>query len=294
MTLGGEGCSVFDTILVPVDGSECADLAVDYAADIARRYDATVYVATVIDVRLVSTAPHYDTLRSEATALVDSVANRLEARGVATTTVVRTSRPYQGVLMVAEEYDADLVVMGTHGRSGVDRYLLGSVTERVVRRSDVPVLTVRNRDEGGVSFPYDDILVPTDGSDGAAAAYGPAIDLASTYDATLHSLSVIETNALGLETAPKGNDEGPDEAARIALEAVEANASQASVTNVVTEITLGSPDAEIRSYIREHDVDLVVMGTHGRSGIPRYLLGSVAEKLVRTVSVPVMTVRTPS
>ncbi|GAB3670509.1 universal stress protein [Halopiger thermotolerans] len=285
---------MFDTILVPVDGSECADVAVDYAADLARRYDATVYVATVIDVRFVSAAPQYDNLRSEANALVDSVANRLEASGVATTSVVRTSKPYQGVLMVAEEYGADLIVMGTHGRTGVDRYLLGSVTERVLRRSDVPVLTVRNHEEGGVSCPYDDVLVPTDGSEGAAAAYEPAIDLASTYDATLHSLSVIETNALGLETAPKGSDEGPDEAARTALETVETNASEASVTDVVTEITFGSPYEEILAYVREHDVDLVVMGTHGRSGIPRYLLGSVAEKLVRTAPVPLMTVRTPS
>ncbi|WP_148263727.1 universal stress protein [Halopiger xanaduensis] len=285
---------MFDTILVPVDGSECSDLAVDYAADLARRYDATVYVATVIDVRLIATAPQYDHLRSEATALVDSVANRLEASGVATTNVVRTAKPYQGVLMVAEDYDADLIIMGTHGRSGVDRYLLGSVTERVIRRSDVPVLTVRTRDDGNVSFPYDDVLVPTDGSDGAEAAYEPAIALATAYDAMLHALSVIETNALGLETAPKGNDEGPDEAARMALEEVEANASQASAADVVTEITFGSPHEEIRSYVREHDIDLVVMGTHGRSGLPRYLLGSVAEKLVRTASVPVMTVRKPS
>jgi nucleotide-binding universal stress UspA family protein len=84
-----------------------------------------------------------------------------------------------------------------------------------------------------------------------------------------------------------------EESAQSAVESVEAQATEASVSGVETAIEHGSPYRGIRSYVEDHDIDLVVMGTHGRSGIERYLLGSVTEKTVRTSPVPVMTVRRP-
>lgn len=112
---------------------------------------------------------------------------------------VRTDIPYKAILRYASEEDIDLIVMGTHGRTGVERYLLGSATEKVVRLSDMPVLTVKAEDDGEITYPYADILVPTDGSEEAEAAIGPAVDIVRTYDGRVHALSVIDTIAMGVE-----------------------------------------------------------------------------------------------
>jgi nucleotide-binding universal stress UspA family protein len=283
---------MFDDVLVPTDGSTCAEVAVDYATDLATRYGATVHVLCVADSRTLENAPQHEEIRDERATLVDRTCDDVAAAGVRTERAVRTDVPHRAILQYASEREVDLVVMGTHGRTGVERYLLGSVTEKVVRRSDVPVLTVKEA-EDGPRYPYDDVLVPTDGSDGATAAIDPAVDVASTYDARLHALSVVDTMAMGVDVRSGILLDELEESARSALATVEGRASEASVSAVETAVERGSAYREIRSYVEANDVDLVVMGTHGRSGIERYLLGSVAEKTLRTSSAPVMTVRNP-
>jgi nucleotide-binding universal stress UspA family protein len=191
----------------------------------------------------------------------------------------------------ATQQDVDLIAMGTHGRTGIERRLLGSVTERVVRLSDVPVLTVRSRDGHTATFPYSDVLLPTDGSEQAAAAVDAAADVAGTYDARLHVLSVIDTMSLGIDVRSADVAELLEEDAQGAVETVADEARAASVSAVETSVQYGHPYREINAYVDANDVDLVVMGTRGRSGLERYLLGSVTEKVVRTSSVPVMTVQ---
>ncbi|WP_049987112.1 universal stress protein [Halobellus rufus] len=145
---------MYDRILVPTDGSECADRAVAHALDIAAQYDAELRVLSVIDSRDVShSAPAISaeqiekTLRERAESIVADVADRAEEAGVQVVTAVEPGIPDDVVVDYAEENDCDLIVMGTHGRTGIQRYLLGSVTERTVRRSSVPVLTVRDDEE---------------------------------------------------------------------------------------------------------------------------------------------------
>jgi len=284
---------MFESILLPTDGSTCARVAADYASDLAQHYDATVHVLHVVDYRIVQTGPEYDEWEDDAAETVESVADRVESDGVAAERAVRTDVPHNAILSYATEEDIDLVVMGTHGRTGVERYLLGSVTEKVVRRSDTPVLTVRTPDDGDVTFPYTDVLVPTDESRGATAAVSPAVDIAGTYGATLHSLSVVDTRSLGIDVRSTSIADELEREARNAVDAVEERANSASVPKTETVVDYGLPSDFIRTYAETNDIDLVVMGTHGRSGISRYLLGSVAEHLVRTSPVPVMTVRMP-
>ena len=284
---------MFDDILVPTDGSKCAQAAVGYAEDLATRYEARVHALCVADSRTLENAPRADQTKQERAERAERTCNELSESGVAVEQAVRTDIPHKAILSYATEQDIDLVVMGTHGRTGVERYLLGSVTEKVVRLSDVPVLTVRAEDESDVTYPYTDILVPTDGSEGAEAAISPAVDIARTYDARVHALSVIDTMAMGVDVRSSAILDALEESARSAVETIEEQAARASVSAVETAIQHGYPYRAIRSYVEEHDIDLVVMGTHGRSGIERYLLGSVAEKTVRTSPVPVMTVRMP-
>jgi nucleotide-binding universal stress UspA family protein len=281
---------MFDDILVPTDDSESARAAVDYAENLASRFDARVHALCVVDSRSLENAPRYDQLKADRTELVERTCEEL-AEGIAAESAVRTDVPHEAILQYATEHGIDLVVMGTHGRTGVERYLLGSVTEKVVRLSDVPVLTVRATDDGGVTYPYDDVLVPTDGSAGAEAAVAPAVAVASAYGARVHALSVIDTMSMGVDVRSSAILDALEESARAAVELVDERATEASVPGVETAIEHGSPYRAIRSYVEDHGVDLVVMGTHGRSGIERYLLGSVAEKTVRTSPVPVMTVR---
>lgn len=284
---------MFDNILVPTDGSECAQAAVGYADDLATRNDARAHVLCVADSRTLENAPHYDQVKEERMELTERTCNEFSESGVSTERAVRTDIPHEAILRYATEQDIDLIVMGTHGRTGVERYLLGSVTEKVVRLSDVPVLTVKAEADGEVVYPYTDILVPTDGSEGAEAAIEPAVDIASTYHARVHGLSVIDTMAIGVDVRSGAVLDALEESAQSAVETIEQQATNASVSAVETAIHHRNPYRTIRSYVGEHDIDLVVMGTHGRSGIERYLLGSVAEKTVRTSPVPVMTVRQP-
>ncbi len=147
MTPGAERLGVYDEILYPTDGSEGADAALEHALTLAGAMDATVRVLYVVDTTyLGSAAAEGTTVESLRAASEEVVAETVEAfadRGVEATGEVREGEPYKEILAAAGESGVDAVVMGTHGRRGLDRYLLGSVTEKVVRAAEVPVLTVR-------------------------------------------------------------------------------------------------------------------------------------------------------
>jgi nucleotide-binding universal stress UspA family protein len=140
---------------------------------------------------------------------------------------------------------------------------------------------------------YDDILVPVDGSDHSMAAARQALGLAETYGATVHALYVVDTETSWLAVSKRDvqnslRDLGQS-AGEEALASFERLASDYDAT-VDTEILEGSVDVAILGHARDHDVDLVVLGTHGRSGVARRVVGSVAERVVRGATMPVMTV----
>lgn len=147
--------SSYDTILLPTDGSEATAAATEHAGRVAALSGATVHVLSVADTRNRFESPSagiaadaWEQAEHErAEAAIEAAVESLPA-GVATERVVRKGIPQTAILDYVDETDVDLVVMGTHGRTGLDHYLIGSVTERVVRNSPVPVLTVRAPDEG--------------------------------------------------------------------------------------------------------------------------------------------------
>jgi nucleotide-binding universal stress UspA family protein len=137
---------------------------------------------------------------------------------------------------------------------------------------------------------YERILVPTDGSDGSAHVALQAIDLAEQYDAEVHSLYVVSDDLrsrLDITSHDALEEEG-----RAAIKRVESMA-RAHGVDAVTELREGDPASTILDYADDIDADLIVAGTHGRSGVERRLIGSVAERLVRYATCPVMTVRLP-
>ena len=140
---------------------------------------------------------------------------------------------------------------------------------------------------------YDRILVPTDGSTGVERAIEHAIDLASIHGATLHAVYVVNTASfasLPMETSWEGVNDMLRDEGESAVDRVRALAEPYDI-DVETALLDGSPSREIVRYATETRCDLIVMGTHGRGGIDRLLLGSVAERVVRSSAIPVLTVR---
>ncbi|MFH5800855.1 universal stress protein [Haladaptatus sp. CMAA 1911] len=141
---------------------------------------------------------------------------------------------------------------------------------------------------------YKTILIPTDGSEHANIAVEHAVALAAQFDATLHVLSVIDTRHLGITTPTELDIEQLRSAYRKqSEEAIDEAVRRATVADVstVTDIQIGVPHRTITEYVDEHGIDLVVIGTHGRTRLRQTLLGSVAEQVLRTSSAPVLAVR---
>ncbi|MEA5410013.1 universal stress protein [Haloarculaceae archaeon H-GB2-1] len=156
------------------------------------------------------------------------------------------------------------------------------------------MLTLRPGRIADSSYPYRSVLLPTDGSESATAALDQAVGLSRTHDAALHLLSVIDVGSLGTDVRALAQTEAIEANANEALDDAERYAKAESVDAVSTAVVEGtSVPGSIRSYVEENDVDLLVLGTHGRTGLDRFLLGSVTEKLVRKSPVPVLTVHSP-
>lgn len=290
---------MYDEILLTTDGTECSANAAEHGIAFAEAFDAAARAITVVDVQSAGgvfdaggvTADYVAALKSRGQEMVDDVA-ALAPSSVTVRTAVLDGRPADAIIEYAEDSGVDLVVLGTHGRTGVRRVLTGSVAERVVRRADPPVLTVRERDEG-FDTTYERILVPTDGSAPARRAVEHGLRIAEVFDATFHALYVVDTGIL----APELADHVP-ETVRFALETegrtvmkeIESLARAADV-EFVASVTEGVPSDEIVSYAADHDVDLVSMGTHGRTGIDRVLIGSTTERVLRNAPSPVLSVR---
>ena len=139
---------MFERILVPTDGSEGAEAVIERAVDIAETYGATIEALFVADSRIQGVVPEEaedavrTALQSEGEDAIKDIATVARERDVPINAVVREGIPHQAILEHAAENDVDLIVMGTHGRSGVERQLIGSVAERVVRMASIPVMTV--------------------------------------------------------------------------------------------------------------------------------------------------------
>jgi len=143
---------MYEDILVPTDGSPAADSAIEHAVNVAERYDATIHALYVVDDSAYATLDAasetvVEALESEGEEAVGRIATAARNAGIDAVTTVTTGVAYRTILDHVANDGIDLVAMGTHGRRGLDRYLLGSVTERVVRTSDVPVLAVRQPED---------------------------------------------------------------------------------------------------------------------------------------------------
>ena len=272
-------------LLFPTDGSTCATHALAHAADLARRHRAELHVLHV-------RAPRHDALRLNGEAVPDALAAAVAgARPVRAE--ARASSPTLGILDYADRHDVDLIVMGTHGRAGVDRLILGSVTQEVVRLASCPVLTVRP-DVEATALSVARILAPVDFSADSWLAVAYAEHLAALYGARLDLLHVVETlPSYGLVDIPATYPAPSEEQEAATCTALLDLAHEAGGPPVALEphVVAGNPTIGVLEAVEALAPDLLVLPTHGRSGLKRLVLGSVAEQAVRRASCPVLVVR---
>ncbi|MDG5760064.1 universal stress protein [Natronococcus sp. A-GB1] len=234
----------------------------------------------------------FQSLEERAENAVEEIA-RLTAdhdEEIDVTTTIRKGTPFQSIREYAKQREIDVIVMGTKGRTGLDRVLLDSVTENVLRTARSPVLAVPpNADEPAIDkIPFERLLLPTDGSDGAAIATEWGIELASRLESSLHVLYSIDTSFADESEADEFL-EALEHRGEEALDEVRERGEDVGVTVSGATVT-GAPAREIPSYATETNIDLIVMGTHGRTGIGQWFLGSVTENVVRQADVPVFCV----
>jgi nucleotide-binding universal stress UspA family protein len=208
-------------------------------------------------------------------------------------TQVRAISAAGAILDYATENEIDLVVMGTHGRRGLRRLLLGSVAEEVVRLAPCPVLTVPEREEGNSPSQIERIIVPVDFSEHAELALAYAVELATAYGAQLHLLHVVDEVVYPDFYPPVIPSGGSitEELRDQSLQKMSSLLTRCEGADAAVHVRAGRAAPEIAEFAKERNADLVVIASHGLTGISHVLLGSVTEQLVRRATCPVFTVK---
>jgi nucleotide-binding universal stress UspA family protein len=298
---GTLGAPALRTVVVATDFSTTAAAALDWAAEIARPHGARIELVHALTLPAPPTdllppgVEFQEEVERGARERLERTAQELRSAGLEVGSHLATGLPSQVILDRAEELEADLVVLGTRGLTGLKHLLLGSTSQRVVQRSPVPVLTVHPEDAGR-HRPLATVLLPTDFSEDAGRAARAALRLLGPGGATarvvlLHVFNLpIEYTAYGpIPTSLHYlRDTGAE--AEQQLEQV-AEALRREGLQVETVAREGDPAEVIADEARERGVDLIALGTHGRSGLAHLLLGSVAERVIQHSSCPVVTLR---
>jgi nucleotide-binding universal stress UspA family protein len=269
-------------ILVPTDFGPPSDAALSYARLLGKTFEGSLHLLHVTGTHSMPPRARVDSRDPVPTALRE-LRDRLTAEDRSphvAVLVVEARDPAAQIVRTACSIDASLIVMGTHGRGGVARVLIGSVAEKVVRTAPCPVLTAN----GALRAPargFRRILVPTDFSAPSEAALDCARQLAAGFGGSMHLLHVLgDVSAAGV-TGSELLSEPPEARSMRLMDARDRLTHRITdvdrvTLHATTEVIFGSPAQIIVDYAANNQFDLIVMGTHGRTGMAHLLVGSVA------------------
>lgn len=309
-------------ILVPLDGSDRAERAMNVAARLARGSGCSVLALRVVGLPPFRLARYGEpaqialaviaVAREEADTYVKHLALRPEFKDIAVETRVIEGHVSEDILDVARDEQCDMIVLCTHGYSGLNRWRLGRVATQVARHAPVPVLIVPTHDEAAPSRGASDpvrLLITLDGSEVAEAAIAPGLDvvraLAAPEHITVHLLEVVDFLATMMadttrEDTPTSSAIGAEEqalqAARDYLETVAQRIQEEHPGVTITTTALLSSDvADTIINVAKEGLrhDFVAMATHGRGGPRRWALGSITERVLHTTHLPLIIARSP-
>lgn len=296
--------SRYQKILLPLDGSPLAEHALHHLTWLATPAATELIVVNAMETWRYAMAGSelawsdiFTSIRGEAEAYLATQRQQLQHAGYRVTTHVVEGDAAQVILDLAQTTGADLIAMSTHGRTGFMRWTLGSVAERVVHGAQIPIFLAREVTQPRVG-PLGSILLPLDGSAVAEQALPEAQALAFANDAHLLLLQVIQrldesSQRLFFkdEVAAKSTFAEWRAQAESYLAGVALRLERAGV-GCSYRVVVDNPDKAICDLTKDNGVDLVVMGTHGRTGMQRWVYGSVANKVLRGASCPLLLVRT--
>jgi nucleotide-binding universal stress UspA family protein len=277
---------MFEKILVPLDTSPLAEQALPYVIELARAFNSAIDIINICELRQDQEAAVCQSyLNTEAARIKANLAG--QADKIKTETIMGS--PGQNILKYAEKEKADLIIMSSHGRSGVTLWPFGSTVDKVLRRTGVPLIIVKVK-EAQIQQPQEDrfkrVLVPLDGSELGAKVVPYVVEIAAKLGSEVVLLEVIETakhvHTLGrIDTVPF--IEGELSALRtraqdfLARESLKFASSGSNVRTVVKE---GNVAEQILKYANEQQCSLIAISSHGHSGFESWIIGSVTSKVL--------------
>jgi nucleotide-binding universal stress UspA family protein len=282
------------TILCPVDFFPASDAAVSYAAGLVANYEATIRLLHVITPiaagayeYAIDTAELVASMEESSMAQMNKLVAGMKESGVVAEPEVRLGDVYDEIKRDIELLKPDLVVMGTHGRRGVQRWFIGSTTEKLLRHIPVPLVTMSAAREKPWREPrFKRILVATDFSDGTADALAYAFSVAQQNESEVVLLHVLDD--ISMDSVGKYRDLLIGGVRKQLEDLVLPEAG--NWYDIVTRVETGAPYRVILRTIKDERPDLLVMNIHGKGMLDRALLGSTAERVVRAAPCPVMMV----
>ncbi len=278
---------MYQKLLVPLDGSQLSEQVVPYAALLGKALQAPIELLRVFDsvpgqwgdaLRGRYLDQFATSFRNEATDYLNHVRVSQLNSGVDVSCTAHEGQAASLIVSEAEEEPNTLITMATHGRSGISRWVMGSITDKVLHASSAPLLVVRSQDEGAPTkeVRFTSVIVPLDGSSLAEQSLPHVMALVQALDLTVHLVRVT----------PHHEAESIDYLRKVGEDLREQGAS-----SVDERLLHGHPAAAINDFALEVEDNLVAMTTHGRSGIGRWALGSVTDRVVRHCGDPVLVVR---
>jgi nucleotide-binding universal stress UspA family protein len=308
---------MFKKMLVPLDGSKLAEVVFTYAKELAGRLDMDdVTLLNVCMPEEREFRPMHEAYVEHSAEIVKHDAQKLrkgngagkiEAKGA-----IAVGYPAEEILRYAEAHQSDIILMATHGRSGVQRWTVGSIADKVLRASSVPVLLVRSGLPNDIVYnkwPNPSILVPLDGSELAEVVLPHVENLVKQHgpeNMTIVLVRVCEPPATPTYYSPELAEVPLNWGQYIQqemtkcrqqstqyLDQIAARFEKLGVRQIKKEILAGRASDVIVDYINKNPSNMVVMATHGRSGWSRFVYGSVAESILMGVNSPILLIRAP-
>ena len=298
---------MYEKILVPLDGSEIAERSLPYAEELAGRLSSEIHVVTVEEYNMNQAHAHKpgSHLKGKAETIernTQKYLSELLVKSDGVKTVVLIGHAAEGIVAHADKEDIDLIVMSTHGRTGIKRWALGSVADKTVRATRRPVMLIRAtgaHPDVHEKSTFRRVLVPLDGSEESEVIVPYVKELGSKLEAEIILFQAVErakhtyaTDNMVVTHLPYSDEEmEPFKADAESYLNQVGNLLKGDGINLRSKVGIGEAAEWIIEYADEIDADLVAMATHGRSGISRWTLGSVASKVLHAGNTPLMLLR---